>query len=122
MAAAGPAISLIRSQGTTGMLEALGDNKVPVVVIHGDRDIAVPYRTAVDAARRAQGTLVTIKGGTHSWVLKDPETLPAVIAQLLDGPWPGCGPRRWARPASRRGRPPQQIEDAFLGPTPGSGA
>lgn len=112
----GPAISLIRSQGTTGMLESLGDNKVPVVVIHGDRDIAVPYATAVDAARRAHGTLVTIKGGTHSWVLKDPETLPAVIAQLLDGPLARVRAAAMGAAGLTPGASAQQIEDAFLGP------
>lgn len=112
----GPAISLIRSQGTTGMLEALGDHKVPVVVIHGDRDIPVPYATAVDAARRTQGTLVTIKGGTHSWVLKDPETLPAVIAQLLDGPLARVRAAAMGAAGLTPGASAQQIEDAFLGP------
>ena len=29
---------------------------------------------------------MTVKGGTHSWVLKDPETLPAIFGELLDGP------------------------------------
>jgi pimeloyl-ACP methyl ester carboxylesterase len=82
----GPAVSMLRSQDSREMLEKLADERIPVVVIHGDRDIAVPYRTAVDAARRSGGTLVTIHGGTHSWLLKDPETLPAVIAELLDGP------------------------------------
>jgi pimeloyl-ACP methyl ester carboxylesterase len=112
----GPAVSLIRSSGTAGMLEQLGDSRIPVVVIHGDRDIAVPYRTAVDAARRSQGTLVTIKGGTHSWVLKDPETLPAVVAQLLDGPLA----RVRAAWAGAAGLTPdataEDVEDAFLGP------
>src|ERR687892_232666 len=89
----GPAISMLRSQGSQEMLEKLAEDRIPVVVIHGDRDIAVPYRTAVDAARRSGGTLVTIHGGTHSGVLKDPETLPAVLAQLLDGPLaPGRAP------------------------------
>jgi pimeloyl-ACP methyl ester carboxylesterase len=112
----GPAVSLIRSQGTAGMLGALADNRTPVVVIHGDRDIAVPYRTAVEAARRANGTLVTIEGGTHSWVLKDPETLPAVVAELLDGPlarvraaWAGAA--RLTPDATA-----EDVEDAFLGP------
>jgi pimeloyl-ACP methyl ester carboxylesterase len=112
----GPAISLIRSKGTTGMLEALGDHKVPVVVIHGDRDVAVPYRTAVDAARRSQGTLVTIKGGTHSWVLKDPETLPAVVAQLLDGPLARVQAATLGAAGLTPGATAAQIEDAFLGP------
>ncbi|HEX8805201.1 MAG TPA: alpha/beta hydrolase, partial [Acidimicrobiales bacterium] len=101
---------------TGGMLEALADSRVPVVVIHGDRDVAVPYRTAVDAARRANGTLVTIEGGTHSWVLKDPETLPAVIAQLLDGPLARVRAAALAAAGVSAGATPEQIEAAFLGP------
>ena len=82
----GPAISMMRSEPSGRILDDLGEAGIPVVVIHGDRDMPVPYATAVDAARRSAGTLVTVKGGTPSWVLKDPETLPAIIAELLDGP------------------------------------
>ena len=112
----GPAISLIRSPGTTGMLEALADNRIPVVVIHGDRDIAVPYPTAVDAARRAKGTLVTIEGGTHSWVLKDPETLPAVIAELLDGPLARVRAAAMGAAGLTPNATAADVEEAFLGP------
>jgi pimeloyl-ACP methyl ester carboxylesterase len=112
----GPAVSMLRSQGSREMLEALADERIPVVVIHGDRDIAVPYQTAKDAARRSGGTLVTIHGGTHSWVLKDPETLPAVIAELLDGPLARV---RAAVLATERLDPdptPEEMELAFLAP------
>jgi pimeloyl-ACP methyl ester carboxylesterase len=112
----GPAVSMLRSQGSIEMLETLADERIPVVVIHGDRDIAVPYQTAKDAARRSGGTLVTIHGGTHSWVLKDPETLPAVIAELLDGPLARV---RAAVLAAERLDPdatPEEMELAFLAP------
>lgn len=79
----GPAVSLIRSRSSRPMLEALARERVPVVVIHGDRDLPVPYATARDAARHTNGWLVTVHGGTHSWLLKDPETLPAIVAYLL---------------------------------------
>jgi pimeloyl-ACP methyl ester carboxylesterase len=112
----GPAISLIRSQGTAAMLEALADNRIPVVVIHGDRDLAVPYQTAVDAARRANGTLVTIEGGSHSWVLKDPETLPAIVAGLLDGPLARVRAAALGAAGLTPSSTAAQIEEAFLGP------
>jgi pimeloyl-ACP methyl ester carboxylesterase len=79
----GPAVSLLRSRSSRPMLEALAEARVPVVVIHGDRDLAVPYATARDAARAADGWLVTVHRGTHAWLLKDPETFPAIIAYLL---------------------------------------
>jgi pimeloyl-ACP methyl ester carboxylesterase len=112
----GPAISMLRSQGSQEMLEKLADERIPVVVIHGDRDIAVPYRTAVDAARRSGGTLVTIHGGTHSWVLKDPETLPAVIAELLDGPLARVRAAVLGAVGLTPDATPEQMELAFLGP------
>ena len=112
----GPAISMMRSQPSGRMLEELGEARIPVVVIHGDRDMPVPYATAVDAARRSAGTLVTVKGGTHSWVLKDPETLPAIIAELLEGPLARVRAAALGAAGLRPDATPEQIESAFLGP------
>jgi pimeloyl-ACP methyl ester carboxylesterase len=112
----GPAISMMRSSPSGEMLEQLGEARVPVVVIHGDRDMPVPYATAVDAARRSAGTLVTVKGGTHSWVLKDPETLPAIIAELLDGPLARVRAAALGAAGLLPDATPGQIESAFLGP------
>jgi hypothetical protein len=112
----GPAISMMRSSPSREMLAALGEAKIPVVVIHGDRDLPVPYATAVDAARRSSGTLVTVKGGTHSWVLKDPETLPAIIAELLDGPLARVRAATLGAAGLTPDASPDQVERAFLGP------
>ncbi|HET6953239.1 MAG TPA: alpha/beta hydrolase [Acidimicrobiales bacterium] len=112
----GPAISMMRSSPSGEMLEALAAAKVPVVVIHGDRDMPVPYQTAVDAARRSGGTLVTVKGGTHSWVLKDPETLPAIIAELLDGPLARVRAAALGAAGLATDASSDQVEAAFLGP------
>ena len=112
----GPAISMMRSSASGEMLDDLGEAGIPVVVIHGDRDMPVPYATAVDAARRSGGTLVTVKGGTHSWVLKDPETLPAIIAGLLDGPLARVRAAVLGAAGLRPDAAPAQIEAAFLGP------
>jgi pimeloyl-ACP methyl ester carboxylesterase len=112
----GPAVSMMRSEPSREMLEGLGDAGIPVVVIHGDRDMPVPYATAVDAARRSAGTLVTVKGGTHSWVLKDPETLPAIIAELLDGPLARVRAAAMGAAGLSPDAGPEQIESAFLGP------
>jgi len=58
---------------------------VSTFVLHGDRDYAVPLATARSAAGLANGQLVVIHGASHSWVLKDPETLPAIVYELLGG-------------------------------------
>jgi pimeloyl-ACP methyl ester carboxylesterase len=81
----GPAASILRSTGTRWMLDTLRHEKIPVFAIHGDRDVAVPFATSKDAARRARGDLVIVKGATHSWLLKDPETLPSIMHALMRG-------------------------------------
>jgi pimeloyl-ACP methyl ester carboxylesterase len=113
----GPGVSLVRSSSSRPLLEKLAERDVPVVVIHGDRDLVVPYWTARDAARAANGWLVTVHGGTHSWVLKDPETLPGITADLLRGP---LGQLRdevlvaaGLDPATVT---PAEVEDLFLAP------
>lgn len=81
----GPMTSILRSRGTRWMLDRLKHERVPVFAIHGDRDLAVPIATAKDAARRARGELVVVEKGTHSWLLKDPETMPAIMHALMKG-------------------------------------
>jgi pimeloyl-ACP methyl ester carboxylesterase len=80
-----PFLSVLRSPGSREMLDTLRHAGVPVVVLHGDRDFVVPMAAARDAARRAGGDLVVVRGATHSWLLKDPESFPAIMGQLLRG-------------------------------------
>lgn len=82
----GPAVSILRSRGSRWMLQRLAQEQVPVVAIHGTRDFAVPFQTAKDAANRSHGEFVIIDGANHCWPLRDPETLPAIVADLLQGP------------------------------------
>lgn len=81
----GPAASILRSRSSKPMLDKLRQERIPVFAIHGDRDVAVPMATAKDAARRARGDLVIVKGGSHSWLLKDPETMPGIMHALMRG-------------------------------------
>jgi pimeloyl-ACP methyl ester carboxylesterase len=81
----GPAASILRSRGSRRMLERLRDHKVPVFVVHGAWDLAVPLQTAKDAARRSRGDLVVVERGSHSWLLKDPETMPGIMHALMRG-------------------------------------
>lgn len=83
---AGPGISILRSRSSRWMLEAIAKAKVPLIAIHGDRDIVVPLSTARSAARIARGMLVTVEGGGHSWLLKDPEALPSILSELFRSP------------------------------------
>lgn len=82
---AGPAISIMRSRGSGWMLDRVAELRLPLFVIHGDRDLAVPMATARASAKRGHGELVIVHKAGHSWVLKDPQTLPAIMARLLNG-------------------------------------
>jgi hypothetical protein len=79
----GPAVSILRSRGSGWMLERIAEEGIPLVVIHGERDVAVPLATARDAAERGRGTLVTVERAGHSWLLRDPRTLPAILDALV---------------------------------------
>ncbi len=82
----GPGISILRSKSSKWMLEKLKREGIPLVAIHGDRDIVVPLSTARSAAKLAGGMVFVVEGGTHSWLLKDPETLPAILRQMFEHP------------------------------------
>ena len=79
----GPMLSILRTRSSRYALDELARHDVPVFVLHGSLDLAVPHRTARDTARRTDGVLVTIERAGHSWLLRDPETLPAIVAELL---------------------------------------
>jgi len=76
-------LSILRTRSSRYALDELARHDVPVFVLHGALDLAVPHRTARDTARRTDGVLVTIERAGHSWLLRDPETLPAIVAELL---------------------------------------
>jgi pimeloyl-ACP methyl ester carboxylesterase len=113
----GPGISILRSRSSKWMLEKLARDGVPLVAIHGDRDIVVPLSTARSAAKLSKGMVVVVEGGTHSWLLKDPEALPAILRELFDSP--GAKASR-ARDFAEMGLAPDasldEIEAAFYEP------
>jgi pimeloyl-ACP methyl ester carboxylesterase len=80
-----PGVSILRSRGSRWMLDKLGHEQVPVVAVHGEHDFAVPLSTARSTARRTGGELVVVERAWHSWLLRDPETLPAIVQELMSG-------------------------------------
>lgn len=79
----GPMMSILRTRASRHALNKIQSNDIPVFVLHGAWDVAVPHRTGVDAARRTDGVLVTVEHAGHSWILRDPETLPSIFNELL---------------------------------------
>jgi pimeloyl-ACP methyl ester carboxylesterase len=81
----GPAVSIIRSRSSGPALDAIREAKVPLFAVHGEHDVVVPLSTARDAARRSGGELVVVHGASHSWLLKDPESMPGIVHDLMRG-------------------------------------
>lgn len=81
----GPAVSILRSPASSPMLDTIRIRRIPLFAVHGDHDVVVPLRTGRDAARRAAGELVVVEGASHSWLLKDPEAMPAIVHELMRG-------------------------------------
>jgi len=79
-------VATIGDQGSDQRLRALRAAGVPVIVVHSNRDLAIWYPFARGAAAAAGATLVTVDGAGHSWMIEDPDSLPAMLAELLDGP------------------------------------
>lgn len=80
-------VATIGDQGSERRLEALRDAKVPVAVVHSDRDLAIWWPFAKMAARSAGATLVRVEGAGHSWVIEHPDSLPTLLSELLAGPF-----------------------------------
>jgi pimeloyl-ACP methyl ester carboxylesterase len=81
----GPGLSALYAAASAPLLDRIGRARVPVTVVHGDGDLVVPLATARDAARRAAAPLIVVHGATHSFMLQDPETLPAIVHEELAG-------------------------------------
>ncbi|MCU1427439.1 MAG: hypothetical protein JWL83_1439 [Actinomycetia bacterium] len=80
-----PGQAILRSRSSLPVLERIRAAGVYVAVVHGDRDMLVPISAGRDTARRVDGDFVMVRGGTHSWLLRCPETLPAIVGELLEG-------------------------------------
>lgn len=79
-------VATIGDQGSADRLRALRTAGVPVIVVHSTRDLAIWYPFAKGAARDAGATLVTLPKAQHSWMIEHPDSLPALIEELLGGP------------------------------------
>jgi pimeloyl-ACP methyl ester carboxylesterase len=75
--------AIIASGDYTPMLEAMRDNEVPTIVVHGENDLVVPFESAQDMADRADATLYRVPGAYHSWMLANPRHGADMMRQLL---------------------------------------
>lgn len=78
-----PAGAMILAPGSEAALRRLARSGTPAVVVHGDADRPVPLKCARATAACLDAELVVVRGAHHSWLLNDPETLPAIFGDLL---------------------------------------
>ncbi|MBW3669657.1 MAG: alpha/beta hydrolase [Actinobacteria bacterium] len=74
--------NLARHANLTVELEELKRRKVPVVVLWGDQDTIIP-RASFDALCAAVGSEGEVVGGSHSWLLADPDAFGEVMTNVL---------------------------------------
>jgi pimeloyl-ACP methyl ester carboxylesterase len=75
--------AIIASGDYTPMLDAMREHRVPTIVVHGEKDLVVPFASAHDMAERADGALYRVPGAYHSWMLANPQGGADVMRQLL---------------------------------------
>jgi pimeloyl-ACP methyl ester carboxylesterase len=109
----GPGLSALYAAASAPLLDRVAANATPVVAVHGDCDLVVPLATARDTARRTGGELVVVHGATHSFVLQDPETLPAIVRELLAGELGAARARAVAAAGLDPAAPLTVVDDAF---------
>ena len=113
----GPAVSMMRSRERREMLlDAWARPRSRWWSSTATATCRCPTRRRSTPRAGPAGTLVTVKGGTHSWVLKDPRRCPPSSPSCSTGRWPGAG-RHAGRGRPRPDATPEQVERAFLGPT-----
>jgi pimeloyl-ACP methyl ester carboxylesterase len=79
-----PAQAILRAGSSLPALDRARASGVCAAVIHGDHDMLVPIAAGRDTAERLGADFVMVRGGGHSWLLRCPETLPAIIGELLE--------------------------------------
>jgi pimeloyl-ACP methyl ester carboxylesterase len=75
--------AIIESGDYTPMLEAMREYRVPTIVVHGEKDLVVPFESAHDMAERADGALYRVPGAYHSWMLTNPRQGVDLMRRLL---------------------------------------
>ncbi|MBV9091387.1 MAG: alpha/beta hydrolase [Mycobacteriaceae bacterium] len=85
VAVAGAARAIVQSGDYTPMLRVLRDQNIPTMVLHGEKDLIVPFGCAVDMADDADGSLYKVPDAYHSWMIANPRQGADAMRQLLHG-------------------------------------
>jgi pimeloyl-ACP methyl ester carboxylesterase len=81
----GAARAIVQSGDYTPLLHVMRDNDIPTMVVHGEKDLIVPFESARDVAEDADAALYRVPGAYHSWMIANPRHGADALRQLLDG-------------------------------------
>jgi pimeloyl-ACP methyl ester carboxylesterase len=81
----GAARAIVASGDYTPLLHAMRDHDIPTMVLHGEKDLIVPFDSARDIAEDADATLYRVPGAYHSWMIANPRHGADAMRQLLGG-------------------------------------
>ena len=81
----GAARAIIRSGDYTPLLHRIREQEIPTMVLHGERDLIVPFDNARDVAEDADASLYRVPGAYHSWMIANPRHGADSLRQLLNG-------------------------------------
>lgn len=81
----GAARAIARSGDYSPLLRRMREHAVPTFVLHGEKDLVVPFDSAIDIADDANATLYCVPGAYHSWMIANPRQGADAFRQLLHG-------------------------------------
>lgn len=82
---AGAARAIVQSGDYSPLLRMMRDHAVPTFVLHGEKDLIVPFDSARDIADDANATLYCVPDAYHSWMITNPRHGADAFRQLLHG-------------------------------------
>lgn len=78
----GAARAILQSGDYTPLLHVMRDQQIPTIVVHGERDLLVPFDSARDLAEDADATLYRVPGAYHLWMIANPRQGADALRQL----------------------------------------
>ncbi|BBY08922.1 hypothetical protein MNVI_42400 [Mycobacterium noviomagense] len=75
--------AIIESGDYTPMLRTMRTEGMPTIVVHGEKDMIVPFACAREIADECDGTLYKVPDAYHSWMIANPRQGADAFRQLL---------------------------------------
>lgn len=81
----GAARAIMQSGDYTPLLHSIRDRGISTMVLHGEKDMVVPFDSAREIAEAADASLYRVPRAYHSWMIANPRHGADSLRQLLNG-------------------------------------